>query len=332
MRGRVPKPITVFRGHNDSVQSLSCHCNNIILSGSVDGEIRFWNIETKSKLLINPLQAHNSSILSILTNNINTNFISFGRGDYIRIWDYNKLDSCVNQFLIGSRHFCNASMCKNDPNIIATPSLIETQIILWDIRISKPIACLDQSTIDPHGMVTAIQLQSNEINSNGYHLYLGNEDGSISLYDTRYLNKCCYYEKRHNDPVMAIAINSSDNQMKISTVSGDNNINQTIIQRDNDSNNIITKINEHQLSIPSPGSTSSVYRGDGKILTTGHWDKTIRLYDTKKLKPLAILNHHRDNVMCLCYGDINSDYKDLFISGSKDRTIAVWDLYNNNNT
>jgi WD40 repeat protein len=37
------------------------------------------------------------------------------------------------------------------------------------------------------------------------------------------------------------------------------------------------------------GCNSCRYRGDGRILVSAHWDNTVRIFDTKHLKPLAVL-------------------------------------------
>ena len=50
------------------------------------------------------------------------------------------------------------------------------------------------------------------------------------------------------------------------------------------------KVSNHWKStIATEGSSSTSYRSDGKLLVTGHWDNTVRLFDAKKLKPLALL-------------------------------------------
>jgi WD40 repeat protein len=76
------------------------------------------------------------------------------------------------------------------------------------------------------------------------------------------------------------------------------------------------------------GTSSIKYRCDGRLLVSGHWDNSVRVWEAKtsRLKPLAVLNHHRD---CVFAVDIAPTGKE-FLSGSKDGTIAVWDLYADN--
>lgn len=39
------------------------------------------------------------------------------------------------------------------------------------------------------------------------------------------------------------------------------------------------------------GTASVAVRADARVLLSGHWDGTVRLFDTKRLKPLAILRY-----------------------------------------
>lgn len=38
-----------------------------------------------------------------------------------------------------------------------------------------------------------------------------------------------------------------------------------------------------------PGTSCIRYRTDGRIMASGHWDNSIRIFDAKRLKPLAVL-------------------------------------------
>ena len=37
------------------------------------------------------------------------------------------------------------------------------------------------------------------------------------------------------------------------------------------------------------GTSSIRHRSDGRIVVTGHWDNSFRIYDTKRMKPLAVV-------------------------------------------
>lgn len=69
------------------------------------------------------------------------------------------------------------------------------------------------------------------------------------------------------------------------------------------------------------GTSCVRYRSDGRLLVSTHWDYTVRIFDQKRLKPLAILRHHRDSVYAVDFveesaypyindGKLNMEQKD----------------------
>ena len=68
--------------------------------------------------------------------------------------------------------------------------------------------------------------------------------------------------------------------------------------------------------------TSVVFSPDGRILASGSWDHTIRLWDMETKKVTAILQGHSDGVTSLTF---SPDGKTL-TSGSWDHTIRLWDM------
>jgi WD40 repeat protein len=119
------------------------------------------------------------------------------------------------------------------------------------------------------------------------------------------------------------------------------------------------------------------FRPDGRVLVSAHWDHTVRVFDQKRLKPLAILRYaclhalryglicvhpqplilpcrqHRDSVYAVDFPDPDcarvtlpvepTEYSPtyacedtstpgiitpaVFATGSKDTTIALWNLF-----
>lgn len=81
------------------------------------------------------------------------------------------------------------------------------------------------------------------------------------------------------------------------------------------------------VQLTNPGVSSARVRADGKILATAGWDNNIRVFGWKKLKALAVLQHHTDMVNSVAFSDHQDPPQRLLAAGSKDQRITVWSIY-----
>ncbi|WP_013322705.1 hypothetical protein [Gloeothece verrucosa] len=68
--------------------------------------------------------------------------------------------------------------------------------------------------------------------------------------------------------------------------------------------------------------TSVSFSPDGKILASGSWDKTIKLWDVQTGQEIRTLSGHNDSVYSVSF---SGDGK-ILASGSRDKTIKLWDV------
>ena len=54
----------------------------------------------------------------------------------------------------------------------------------------------------------------------------------------------------------------------------------------------------------------------------------LRIYNWKKLTPLAYLDYHTDTVNAVDFSDDLPEYGQLLAAGGKDARISLWSLYN----
>ena len=54
----------------------------------------------------------------------------------------------------------------------------------------------------------------------------------------------------------------------------------------------------------------------------------LRIYNWKKLTPLAYLDYHTDTVNAVDFSDDLPEYEQLLAAGGKDARISLWSLYN----
>lgn len=78
-------------------------------------------------------------------------------------------------------------------------------------------------------------------------------------------------------------------------------------------------------SLSTSGVSDVKIRPDKKIVTVSSWDFTARVYSWKALKPLAVLDMHKDTVQCIEYATVKE--RNCVVLGGKDGLISVWPLY-----
>ena len=70
--------------------------------------------------------------------------------------------------------------------------------------------------------------------------------------------------------------------------------------------------------------TSVAFSPDGKLVTSGSWDETIKLWDIETRECLNTFKGHTSTVNSVAF---SPDGK-LMASGSDDKTIKLWDVEN----
>ena len=84
-----------------------------------------------------------------------------------------------------------------------------------------------------------------------------------------------------------------------------------------------------QLSVPptessgTGGIASVAMRPDGRIFAAGGWDRRVRLWQYRKLKPLAVLRTHGGTVNAVCFSRCSR----WLASASSDKTVALWTIF-----
>ena len=122
---KVADPVTVLRGHEKPVTSISLFSSDHILSGSEDGKMKFWNLH-KNKEIFN-VQAHGGGILSLdKLSGAGNRIVSYGRDGIVKIWDVRPYDITLEgQIFTESIHFCNSCALRNsdeENHLVCCPS------------------------------------------------------------------------------------------------------------------------------------------------------------------------------------------------------------------
>ncbi|GAA6073516.1 guanine nucleotide-binding protein subunit beta-like protein 1 [Tachysurus ichikawai] len=98
----------------------------------------------------------------------------------------------------------------------------------------------------------------------------------------------------------------------------------SLYQRATEDNDLAIK---DTVPLTNPGVSHLRIRGDSKIVASGGWDGSVRIFGWKMMKPLAVLQHHKDLVHCVVFSDHPEPSKRLMAAGSKDQRISIWSIY-----
>ena len=128
---KVADPVTVLRGHEKSVTSICLFNSDHILSGSEDGNMKFWNLHKNKEIA--SVQAHGGGILSLdKLSGTSNRIISYGRDGIVKIWDVRPSDITLEgQIFTESIHFCNSCALRNseeETHLVCCPSHDESVV------------------------------------------------------------------------------------------------------------------------------------------------------------------------------------------------------------
>jgi len=95
-------------------------------------------------------------------------------------------------------------------------------------------------------------------------------------------------------------------------------------------NSTISLSLKSNLKIRNGGVLCCAIRPDGRIFACGGSDSRIRVFALKSLKALAVIDTHSETIECVIYSHKLISEQFLLAASSKDKTISLWSLYNNN--
>src|SRR3990167_6790055 len=130
----------ILRGHRNDINTLCCSPDGkILVSGSADGSIRWWDIE-KGKTIKELSSAHPGGVSSVVFHSSGKLLASFGKDNTICLWE------CKNQKLIcklqeGSENVCSISF-SIDGRWLAS-GCENGMVRLWDVETKHYFCVLE---------------------------------------------------------------------------------------------------------------------------------------------------------------------------------------------
>lgn len=350
-----------LKGHKKAVESIAFSPDGKILaSGSVDGSLLLWNASTGIK--IKELQIGGSGIESIAFNQNGKILASGSKDGVIKLWDIISGKAITNmnvgnyilsvafspdgnilasgdtegiirlwnvatgkelKVLRGHKEGVEAVVFDIDGKTLASASM-DHSIRLWNIDTGEEVVRFSNHSNITEGLA---------FSSDGKTLATGSGGGMIYLWDLTMSKEFAHLPK-HENGVLHIALSSDgktlattglDDTVRLWDVATYNEL--VRLQGYEKPNHVPTNILAKESKMLWGDNkkdllTSITFSPDGKMLSSGSYDKTIHLWEANTGKLITQLQGHQDHVTSVAF---SQDGKTL-ASGSSDKTVRLWDI------
>jgi WD40 repeat protein len=341
---QTPSPHAVLRGHTSEVTAAAFGWRDssglpTLLSASADGELRLWSMQTHRSLAVKA--AHPGKAVHALAGE---RLLSQGRDGFVRLWDmkggavngpllqlpsecYNFCQCACSTVLVQSTETFTVSSgngseavptCGTSP-LLAMPNEDANRLHVWDVRCANaPALRLAPSEVEGRaGMCMCARFSTSDVT-----LVSGWEDGSLQVFDMRIAGRVASSRRLHKEPLLSLDFGPNGGHV----LSGSADCALCVLPL------VGGLLGESVTKLPIPvtnessgsGGVAAVrVRPDGQVFAAGGWDRRVRLWQWRKLKPLAVLQHHTATVNSVSFSPCSR----YLASASGDQTIAIWTLF-----
>jgi WD40 repeat protein len=282
---------------------------NILASGNDDKSIIFWDLKTFQAIA--NLWGHSQAVKSVAFSP-DGKLLATGSDDKsIKIWDVNTCQEILT--LVGHSRAVKSVAFSPDGKLLGSGSWDKT-VKIWDVYSFEEICTLTGHKLQ----VSAVAFSPQEP-----LLASASFDRTIRLWNCKANESQNQLKNRphqtligHARAVLTVAF-SPDGQI-LATGSDDN----TIKLWEVNTGKLIHTLSSHSWSV-----VTLAFSADGETLISGSWDKTIKLSKVNTTAEIATLSGHVDSVFTLAVSPVA-----LIASGSRDKTIKLWQLVESQST
>ncbi|KAJ3221212.1 rRNA-processing protein sof1 [Clydaea vesicula] len=288
--------IDSLEGHIDGVYSLAKHPTDLtaLLSGSGDGEIRYWNLATKQTVW--KTTGHQGFVRGMCAVPFGNNFFSVGDDKTVKLWDF-KENKPLNTYA-AKNAFSGIDHHRNKPWFVTS----STQIDLWDHERADPIQALSWGA-DTITTVKMNQTETSILASTG-------SDRTIILYDLR-----------TSSPISKVIMEMRSNAISWNPMEA---FNFTVANENHNCYTFDMRNLKRSINILKDHVSAVLdldYSPTGQEIVTGGYDKTIRIFNSREGHSRDVYHTKRmQRIFCVKY---SMDSK-FVLSGSDDGNIRLW--------
>lgn len=293
----------VEKSHFDSVVSVVFSPNGkLLVSGSYDGTIKFWDVDSGKEIFTVIAQVNGASMAF----SPDGSQLAYAEGNEIKLLDIASHKVAVT--LKGHSEIIYSISFSSDGKYLVSGG--GSQIIkLWELATGNAIRSFTGPTKEGY----TYSVYSVAISSDGDLIASGSEDGIIKLWD---INSGLVVNtlKGHFDYPVHTIVFSSDGKYLAS-----GSLDSTILLWDVNKGTEIKRLRGHSYAV-----NSLAFSTDGKLLFSGSADSSIKLWDIVTGEEITTLKGHLDEVRSIA---LSPDGNHL-ASGANggDGTVKLWDI------
>ncbi|KAJ3196020.1 rRNA-processing protein sof1 [Irineochytrium annulatum] len=288
--------IGALAGHRDGVYCLSKHPTNLTsaISGSADGEIRLWSLQSRETKW--SAVGHRGFVRGLCAVPNSSTFISAGEDKVVKFWD-GQSDQATTAYLsdasfTGLDHHRSARQ-------FATSSI---RVDIWDHNRSEPVSTMNWGA----ETITTVKFNQTETSI----LASAGSERTITLYDIR-----------TNQPITKVVLALKTNAIAwnpmeafiFTAANEDNNLYTFDMRR---LNRAINVLKDHVSAVMDVD-----YSPTGQEIVSGSYDRTLRIYNVREGHSRDIYHTKRmQRIFCVKFS-MDSKY---VLSGSDDGNVRLW--------
>ncbi|KAL6066371.1 WD repeat-containing protein 91 [Balamuthia mandrillaris] len=298
----------MFTGHAAPVSRCRFSSSGeYIASGSTDGTVRIWSVNSKTAEPRNATLFCFSEILSLAWETKADRLLLCGTSDgRIKLWNSSS-EKVVGDIVteIDYPRVLDLACSPSDAVFVsATSSLSQSssgEVSVWDLRTLQLQRKLN--------LENGIAINSVEFNHNGSLLLTGGRDGIVRVYDM--MSSSTPIMQWQADPTELSCVRFSRDETAIFTLGTTNEIHEWSIH------NIGKKVNSYNWEESGPSDIA--FNWEGNQFVVGGKVNSAFIYQAGKSEPLLRLQGHGKAVMTVDWHPTNN----VCITGSLDNTVRI---------